>query len=78
MSGQYSGLQARIKAICPYAYFVHCTTHRLNLIIVDTYTKKCSSKKFVGTVGQQYIFIEGSTKKQGLFQDTLQTESNDD
>ena len=40
MSGKYTDLQARIKQLNPYAYFVHCTAQRLNLVVVDTCKKK--------------------------------------
>lgn len=35
MSGQKSGVQARIQANYPKAIFTHCMAHRLNLVVVD-------------------------------------------
>ena len=35
MSGRCSGVQARVRELCPKAVYVHCFAHRLNLIIVD-------------------------------------------
>lgn len=35
MSGKYSGVQVRIKALCPYAEFVPCSAHSLNLVGVN-------------------------------------------
>ena len=35
MSGRCSGVQTRIRELCPKAIYVHCFTHRLNLVIVD-------------------------------------------
>ncbi|XP_072384690.1 uncharacterized protein [Diabrotica undecimpunctata] len=38
MCGQHAGVQARIKEKYPFAHFVHCYAHRLNLIM----SKACS------------------------------------
>ena len=35
MSGRCSGVQTRVRELCPKAIYVHCFAHRLNLIIVD-------------------------------------------
>ena len=74
MSGCYSGVQARMKD----AYFVHCYSHRLNLVVIDTCPKNKNIRNFFGTVGRLYDFIEGSTKQHALFktiQETLDKES---
>ncbi|KAM6553414.1 hypothetical protein CsatB_014176 [Cannabis sativa] len=34
MRGQWNGLQALISSECPYAYYVHCFAHRLQLALV--------------------------------------------
>uniref|UniRef100_A0A672I3S2 TTF-type domain-containing protein n=1 Tax=Salarias fasciatus TaxID=181472 RepID=A0A672I3S2_SALFA len=34
-SGQHSGVQARIKEEAKYAFYIHCTAHCLNLVLVD-------------------------------------------
>ncbi|CAN0846967.1 Zinc finger MYM-type protein 1 [Linum grandiflorum] len=34
MSGEYNGLKALFPQECPYAYFVHCFAHRLQLTLV--------------------------------------------
>ncbi|KAL4085319.1 hypothetical protein QTP88_027178 [Uroleucon formosanum] len=36
MSGQYSGVQERIRFKVPHAIYVHCYAHRLNLCLVQT------------------------------------------
>ena len=35
MSGQYQGLQARVKNDSPKALYVHFNAHCLNLVLVD-------------------------------------------
>jgi hypothetical protein len=34
MRGEWNGLQAKIMAECPYAYYVHCFAHQLQLALV--------------------------------------------
>lgn len=36
MSGKYTGVQARIKEQAKHAFYVHCSAHCLNLVLVDT------------------------------------------
>lgn len=67
MSGQYSGLQTRIREINSKAIFVHCYAHVLNLILVSCCTKNTFAKYFFGTVESLYVFIEGSSKRHAIF-----------
>ena len=34
MRGEWNGLQALVLKDCPYAYYVHCFAHRLQLALV--------------------------------------------
>jgi hypothetical protein len=36
MSGQKGGVQTKLKQIYPYAIYIHCMAHKLNIVIVDT------------------------------------------
>ena len=36
MSGQYSGVQRRIRELAPHTIYIHCYTHTLNLVLVDS------------------------------------------
>ena len=36
ISGQLGGVQTLMKEHYPYAIYIHCVAHRLNLIVVDT------------------------------------------
>ena len=56
MSGKYTGLLARIKEVNPFAYFVHCATHRLNLVVVDECLKNVTARNFFGTVEQLCVY----------------------
>lgn len=35
MSGKHNGVQAKLKMYYPFAIYIHCMAHRLNLIVVD-------------------------------------------
>lgn len=79
MAGKYRGLQARIREVAPYAYFVHCYAHRLNLVLVDVCSKVAIGRNFFGTVQRIYVFIENSVKRHGLFKEfqTMMNENED-
>jgi hypothetical protein len=34
MRGEWNGLQALVSNDCPYAYYIHCFAHRLQLALV--------------------------------------------
>lgn len=40
MSGAWNGLQALFLKECPYAYYIHCFAHRLQLALVGASTKE--------------------------------------
>ncbi|XP_047314234.1 zinc finger MYM-type protein 1-like [Impatiens glandulifera] len=42
MSGAWNGLQALFLRECPYAYYIHCFAHRLQLALVGASTKEIS------------------------------------
>ncbi|KAI6651149.1 Zinc finger MYM-type protein 1-like [Oopsacas minuta] len=69
MAGRYNGVQNLIKVKNPKAYFVHCYVHRLNLVIIDTCKRNVITRNFFGIMQKLYAFIEGSTKRHGLFKD---------
>ena len=46
MSGMYSGFQKKIQDVAPHAFYVHCASHNLNLVLKDamegvTETRQC-------------------------------------
>ena len=36
MSEKYSGLHKKIQDVAPHAYYMHCASHNLNLVLKDT------------------------------------------
>ena len=73
MSGQYHGLQARVKVEAPKALYVHCYAHCLNLVLVDAMKSNKTARNFFGTLESLYCFIRQSTFRHSLFQ-TIQRE----
>ena len=73
MSGQYQGLQARVKHESPKALYVHCYAHCLNLVLVDAMKSNKMARNFFGTLESLYCFIRLSTCRHSLFQ-TMQHE----
>ena len=65
MSGQYSGVQQRLKAVALYAIYVHCYAHALNLVLVDSVKNVSIASKFFALAESLYVFI--STTKAHVF-----------
>ncbi|XP_074304398.1 uncharacterized protein LOC141639108 [Silene latifolia] len=50
MRGEWNGLQALFLADCPYAYYVHCFVHRLQLALVAA-SKELNTGRGVNQIG---------------------------
>jgi len=66
MSGQYLGVQARIKELSPYATFVPCFAHSLNLVGNSAANCCGDATKFFLFLESIYAFFAGSTYRWGL------------
>ncbi|CAN0897589.1 Zinc finger MYM-type protein 1 [Linum grandiflorum] len=63
MSGQYNGLKALFLQECPYAYFVHCFAHRLQLTLVAS-AKDCGPIwKFFSLLDKVINLVKSSPKR---------------
>ncbi len=60
MSGKHSGVQARIKEEAKYAFYIHCTAHCLNLVLVDTVKAVPEVEEFFYLLDKLYVFTFGS------------------
>jgi len=71
MSGIYSGLQARIVKKNPYAYYVPCAAHSLNL--VGTCVAECVKEglSFFNTIQHLYSFFSASTRRWDILKSSL-------
>ena len=67
ISGNHTGLQARLKELSPSAMFVHCYAHVLNLVIVDTMTSNRAARDFFGVLQNLSVFIQTCTKRHAVY-----------
>lgn len=64
MSGQYTGLQARLKDTCPRKpIYVHCWAHVLNLVLQDAVRSVRLCTQTFDLLQKVYVLIEGSLKR---------------
>ena len=67
MSGQFNGLQAKIREINSSALYVHCYVHSLNLVLVESISHNQASRNFFGVIQAPYNFFAGSSKGHDVF-----------
>ena len=60
MSGKHSGVQARIKEQAKFAFYIHCSAHCLNLVLVDVVKNVPETEEFFSLLQSLYIFTSGS------------------
>ena len=58
MSGQVSGVQQRIKETHPYAVYIHCLAHKLNLVLVDCCTVNRSVKTLLNVIANCTRYLQ--------------------
>ncbi|XP_022162174.1 zinc finger MYM-type protein 1-like, partial [Myzus persicae] len=63
MSGIYSGVQKRIRDIVPNAFYVHCCSHNLNLVISDAVKTTEKALHFFNTVQAIFVFFSSSAPR---------------
>lgn len=63
MAGRISGVAARIQAQYPLAYYVHCFSHKLNLVIVEACQVQ-AMRNAMGVISKVALFFEHSPKRQ--------------
>lgn len=76
MSGAYSGLQARIREVCPEAIYTPCSAHSLNL--VGKHAAECcqESTHYFELLQGLYVFFSSSTKRWEVLQKELNRKEN--
>ena len=57
MAGKKSGLQKRILEINPYAYFMPCGNHSLNLVLCDSAKRETVFYTYFGTLQRLYALF---------------------
>ncbi|XP_018497533.1 uncharacterized protein LOC100906434 [Galendromus occidentalis] len=61
MAGKHLGVQARIRVVNPFAQFVACSNHSLNLVGVHAAAEAVGSVTFFGTLERIFTFFSSST-----------------
>uniref|UniRef100_A0A1B6CW98 DUF4371 domain-containing protein n=1 Tax=Clastoptera arizonana TaxID=38151 RepID=A0A1B6CW98_9HEMI len=72
MSGAYTGLQARIKQHCPFAEFVPCAAHSLNLVGSSAAECCTDAVLFFGFLHNLFTFFSGSTHRWSILKTSLE------
>ena len=67
MSGPFSGVQARLRAKSPQAFYIHCYAHKLNLVIASCVESVGTVGSFFSLVQTLYTFISNSNTRHQLF-----------
>ena len=60
MSGQYTGLQKRIKQKSNNAEYIHCAAHNLNLVLNDSVNNISEMIVFYSLINQIYVYFSES------------------
>ena len=67
MSGWANGVQAKIKEVSPKAMYVHCHSHRLNLVLVDSMRYIPELSDLFDIVQALYVFFSNSSARHEIF-----------
>ncbi|XP_057803145.1 uncharacterized protein LOC131018439 [Salvia miltiorrhiza] len=68
MRGEWHGLQALFLNECPYAYYIHCFAHRLQLILVATSQKVIPIEHFFSQLLIIINVVDSSAKRHDQLQ----------
>lgn len=75
MSGKFRGVQAIIRETAPYASYVHCKSHQLNLALVHSSSLPCV-RTVMATVQDIAFSFDYSAKRLAKFKSDLSTNEN--
>ena len=59
MTGKHSVVSARIKNSARLAFYVHCNTHCLNLVLIDAVKSVPEAVNFFSLLQELYNFVSG-------------------
>lgn len=72
MSGRLNGVQARIKEKYPFAHFVHCYAHQLNLIMSKAASNSSQVRVFFGNMQEIPAFFKNSPQRVSVLSEIVQ------
>ncbi len=76
MSGIFNGCQAIIKRFCPDAEYMHCSSHALNLALIDSSSSHFIRNMF-GIVKSIITFFNDSPKRSNALKYEIERPDND-
>ncbi|CAF4935770.1 unnamed protein product [Rotaria sp. Silwood1] len=76
MSGIFNGCQAIIKRFCPDAEYMHCTSHLLNLALIDSSSSHFIRNMF-GIIKSVIAFFNDSPKRSNALKYEIERPDND-
>lgn len=71
MKGKHCGMQARIKVLEPRASFVPCSSHSMNLVILDAVQCSSDAVAFFDTVESLYVFCSSSVARWSILKKNI-------
>ena len=72
MSGEFNGVQAKIKEFVPDAIFIHCYAHKLNLVLSQATFIIPECNVFCATFNGFSLFFTSSSKRTAILDDIVQ------
>ena len=60
MSGCYAGVQTRVRSFAPYAVYIHCYSHILKLVLVDSVKSVPAASEFFVLLEALYVYVSSS------------------
>ena len=74
MSGEFNGLQAKIKEENGSAYYIHCFAHKLNLVVVAIAKKIFDVGDFFDMISVLLNVVGSSCKRKDILREHHQAE----
>eukprot|EP00102_Acyrthosiphon_pisum_P013340 XP_008182878.1 PREDICTED: uncharacterized protein LOC103309376 [Acyrthosiphon pisum] len=71
MSGQNSGVNVRVRETYPFANFIHCYTHQLNLIMTQATSQNKQIKIFFSNLSEIPVFFSNSPQRVAVLDDIV-------
>ncbi|KAL4126426.1 hypothetical protein QTP88_010648 [Uroleucon formosanum] len=71
MSGQKAGVNVKIKEKYPFAYFIHCYAHQLNLIMIQSISKNKQVRVFFSNLSEIPVFFSHSPQRVSVLDEVV-------
>jgi hypothetical protein len=69
MQGAQNGVQKLVRDVYPFAHFIHCYTHQLNLVMQHVCSNITSTSVFFASFSAFSSFFSLWSKKAGLLEE---------